>query len=442
MQEEATTEGQEATTEGQEATTEEQEANAEEQKAGSEGQNQQKRAKILVVDDHESARNLLKRRLAIYGYDVIPAANYDDAEALIAEGNIDVIFLNMFLNGVNSYDFLKGLKANSEYKSIPVVMISSDGDIELVVKCIELGAEDYLVKPLNQTLLRARLANCIARKEAYDKETAYLAKIEQGQKQIVAQEKMASIGVLVNSISQELKNPLNFVINFGSVSAEICAEVCERIEKDKHKLGISLYEFLSSHLKKFQSNVKKISEYGSNADKILRFMLTQSNDSGDKKHPGNVNKVITQTISMLMTSYKSTGVSKLPGIRTELDESIPHIMLSAQSLSRAIYNILDNAMYYVMNKYEETISQAIIKVSSKNEQDCVTIKIYDNGPGIKPDIMDKIFTPFFTTKPEGTGPGLGLSSAKEVIESHGGQLTVDSKENEFTEFSISIKKQS
>lgn len=400
---------------------------------------QQKKAKILVIDDHESARNLLKRRLSIYGYEVIPAANYEDAKKLLANGGIDVIFLNMFLNGVSSYDFLKELKENNDYKSIPVVMMSSDSDIELVVKCIEIGAEDYLVKPLNQTLLKARLSNCVARKEAYDKEIAYLAKIEQGQKQIVAQEKMASIGVLVNSISQELKNPLNFVINFGGVSAEICGELCEYLEKEKEKLDPEIFEFLSTRLKKFQSNVKKISEYGSNADKILRFMLTQSNDTGDKKHPGNINKIITQTITMLLSSYKTNGISNLPDIKTELDNSIPHIMLSTQSLSRAIYNILDNAMYYVIHKYED-LSQAIIKVSSKNEKDSIVITIYDNGPGIKKEVMHRIFDPFFTTKPEGTGPGLGLSSTKEIIESHDGKITVKSIENEFTEFSFFVKK--
>lgn len=125
-------------------------------------------AKILVIDDSESARTLLKRRLSIYGYDVIPADNSDNALKTLAKGGIDVIFLNMFIEGVSSYDFLKQIKDDEIYKNIPVIMMSSDSDIELVVRCIEAGAEDYLVKPLNQTLLRARLSNCVARKEAYD----------------------------------------------------------------------------------------------------------------------------------------------------------------------------------------------------------------------------------------------------------------------------------
>ena len=401
-------------------------------------QEPQKQAKILVIDDQESARTLLKRRLSIHGYEVIPAPDPDTALKALSEKMIDVVFLNMFLNGVSSYDFLRQLKDHDLHKSIPVVMVSSDSDVELVVRCIEGGAEDYLVKPLNQTLLRARLSNCIAKKEAYDKEIAYLAKIEQGQKHIVAQEKMASIGVLVNSISQELKNPLNFVINFGGVSAEICAEVHEKVKSSEEKMDAALYEYLCSNLMKFQSNVQKISEYGQNADKILRFMLTQSNHVSGQKHPGNINKIINQTVTMLLTSYKTKGITNLPQIEIDTDDSIRHMLVSTQSLSKAIYNILDNSIYYVMEKFED-ILEAKIKVTSKNLQETIEIIVHDNGLGIKKEIQPKIFDPFFTTKPEGTGPGLGLSSAKEAVESDNGKISVASTEGECTELRIILQ---
>lgn len=399
----------------------------------------QKPAKVLVIDSNESARTLLKRRLSIYGYEVIPADNSANALKTLSKGEVDVIFLNMFIDNISSYDFLKQIKEDELYKNIPVIMMSSDSDIELVVRCIEAGADDYLVKPLNQTLLRARLSNCVARKEAYDKEISYIAKIEQGQKQIVAQEKMASIGVLVSSISQELKNPLNFVINFSGVSAEICEEVLAKIDSDKDKINEGVCLYLSDTLKKFQSNVKKISEYGQNADKILRFMLTQSNDSGGKKHPANINRIITQTITMLLSSYKTNGTTNLPQIETVLDNAIGHTLLSTPSVSKAIYNILDNAIYSVMFKFED-ISQAKIKVQTENSEESIKIIIYDNGLGIKDDVKDKIFNPFFTTKPEGTGPGLGLSSAKEVIDEHDGSISVNAADGEFAEFSIILQK--
>jgi signal transduction histidine kinase len=318
-------------------------------------------------------------------------------------------------------------------------MISSNNDTELVVKCIEAGAEDYLVKPLNQTLLRARLSNCISKKEAHDKEIAYLAKIEQGKKQIVAQEKMVSLGILVSSISQELKNPLNFAINFAAISAEICTELIEKINQNTDNLSVELYTLLSSNIKKLQSNVTKISEYGHNADKILRFMLDQSNTSSDKKRPQSINRIISQTITILLVSYKTNGITILPKIDTKLDNAVPHMEISTTSFSRAIYNILDNAIYSVIEKFED-ISLANVLITTENHPSFVEISIYDNGTGIKFDIMDKIFTPFFTTKPEGTGPGLGLSTAMEIIQDHSSTLSVKSEEGKFAEFNIRIEK--
>lgn len=399
-----------------------------------------RQAKILVIDDHDSARNLLKRRLSIYGYEVLPAGDPDRAIHLLSTHPVDVIFLNMFLHGESTYDFLKSLKEDEKYKNIPIIMVSTDSDMELVVRCIEAGAEDYMVKPLNQTLLRARLSNCVARKEAYDKEIAYLAKIEEGQKQVAASEKMASIGVLISSISQELKNPLNFIINFSGVSAEVCNELCVNIEEKKSQLDPSLFEYLNTNLKKFQSNVKKVSEYGQAADQIIRFMLAQSNDDGGKKHPGNVNRIIKQTISMLISSYKSNGVSNFPKITTNFDNAISHINLSIQRISKAVYNVLDNAFYSVMQKFKDNISEAQITITTENTPNTVIITIRDNGIGIKEEEKSKVFEPFFTTKPEGTGVGLGLSNTKEILEEHKGEATMDSIEGEYAEFKLVISK--
>jgi signal transduction histidine kinase len=399
----------------------------------------QKSAKILVIDDQEGTQSLLKRRLSIYGYHVMQALDFKLAMETLAEQGADVIFLNMFISGNSSYDFLRNLKINDLYKNIPVVMISSDSDIELVVKCIESGAEDYLIKPLNQTLLRARLANCITKKEAHDKEIAYLAQIEHGRKQIVAQEKMASLGVLVASISQELKNPLNFIINFAEVSSEICGELLEKLNASGDDIKPELQTFLLHKLKKFASNATKIFEYGRNADKIIRFMLDQSNTSGGKKHPANINKVISQTISMLLSAYRNNGVTQLPRIETVFDNAIPHIKISTQTFSKAIYNILDNAMYSVIHKFPN-INKAKIAVKTENTQSNLEISIYDNGSGIKNEIKDKMFEPFFTTKPEGAGPGLGLFTAQEIILDHDGNISVISADGDYAEFLISLKK--
>ncbi|MCR5187724.1 MAG: response regulator [Treponema sp.] len=399
----------------------------------------QKPAKILIIDEHEGTRALLKRRLSIYGHEVFPAENYKQAISTLASKSIDIIFLNMFIAGENSYDFLRKLKDDNNYRNIPIIMISSDDDTDLVVKCIEAGAEDYLVKPLNQTLLRARLANCVARKEAYDKEIAYLAKIEQGQKQIQAQEKMASLGVLVSSISQELKNPLNFVINFAQVSMEICNEVVTKIKEAKASVPPEFHEFLLTELNRFHANVDKIYEYGQTADKILRFMLDQSTTSGGKKHPSSINRIVTQTITLLTSSYKSSGITTIPKIDTQLDDTIPHIPVSIQSLSKAIYNLLDNAVDSVSAKFKD-INDARIVIKTENTPDAIVISIRDNGLGISYEVKDKIFEPFFTTKQSGVKTGLGLSTAQEIVHEHNGSISFDSIEGEYAEFKITLRK--
>jgi len=395
-------------------------------------------ARLLVIDDNESARSLIKRRLAMYGYEVFVAANQKEALKAVENYTIDVILLNMFLDGESSLHLLETLKKNHDYKSIPIIIISSDSDTELLVECVEAGAEDYLVKPLNQTILRARLSNCIARKEVYDKELQYLAKIKEGQKQIAAQEKMASVGVLVTSISNELKNPLNFVINFAEVSAEICSELIANLEANNLFTEEPQKEILAN-LKKFQSNVSKISNYGRNADQIIRFMLDQSNTDNSQKHPTNINKIISQTVNMLTSSYKSKGITNLPQVTEVLDESIPHIVLSIQAFSKVIYNLLDNSIYSVLKKFEDqTLSE--VKISVENHLNNVDIIIRDNGIGIPEDIKSKIFEPFFTTKEGGLNPGLGLSTSLEIIRDLKGNLSFNSVEGEFAEFKIIIPK--
>ena len=391
-------------------------------------------AKILIIDDREASRALLKRRLAMYGHEVFAAANSKDALGYLAKTPIDVLFLNMFINNQSSYSFLKNFKSNKRFKNVPVIMISGESDTEMLVKCIEAGAEDYLVRPLNQTILRARLSNCIARKEAYDKEMHYLSQIKEGKRQIAEQEKMASIGKLVSAISQELKNPLNFIINFADVSFAICNELIKKLEEQS--AYASSQKLVLEQLDKFLKNIEKITTYGRSADQIIRFMLDQSNIDDTQKMMVGVGKVILQTIEMLVSSYKSRGIVNVPHIDVKVDDSI-RMMLSVQSFSKAIYNLLDNSLFSVMQKYED-VSQAKIEVTAEKNQDDIEIYILDNGVGINPELSKKIFDPFFTTKSTGNNPGLGLSTTAAIFQNMKGDISVESEEGNFAKFKITL----
>lgn len=397
---------------------------------------QHKPAKILVIDDDEGSRSLLRRRLSMHGHEVMAAPDTKEAEKILQNRPVDVIFLGMSAYDDASYEFLVELK--QKYPTIPVIVVSSNDDTDLLVKCIEGGAEDYLVRPLNQTILKARLFNCIARKEASDKERVYIEKIKQGQKQIAAQEKMASVGTLVASISQELKSPLNFVINFAGVSADICGELLKKMN-EKNVFQDDEQKEIQSQLEKFQSNVAKISEYGSNIDYIIRFMNDQTNTEDDKKSPMNINKTITQIINMLASTYKSKGITNIPFVITELDSNIPHVVLSVQAFSKLIYNLLDNS-FYAVNKKFENISSAQVIVTTKDLADTIEIIVKDNGIGIPANLENRIFEPFFTTKEGSINPGLGLSTVLETVQNMNGKISERSIEGEFTEFTISIPK--
>lgn len=398
-----------------------------------------KSATILIVDDKENAVALLKRRLAIYGHEVITVPDYRKAMMALSSHAIDVIFLNMFIGDHDSYEFLQKLKEENLYKNIPVIMISSSDDTDLIVKCIEAGAEDYLVKPLNQTLLRARLANCVARKEAHDKELAYIAQIQKGQKTIQSQEKLASLGELVTSISNELKNPLNFVINFAQVSAEICDEIIAKINTEQSNISSEVGDFLLQQLNKFKSNVSKIYDYGHNADRIIRFMFDQANTQGGEKLPANINKIISHTITMLRSHLKSTGTTSLPKIETQLDEHIPHIAVSTQAISKAIYNLLRNSIESVLLKFENVDDSKIV-IKTENQENSILISVYDNGVGISDSIKEKIFEAFFTTKHELGRQGLGLTTAQSIVLDHNAELKFHSVEGEYAEFSIIMQR--
>lgn len=401
---------------------------------------QQIPSKILVVDDNEKNRAIFKRRLAIYGHEIYSADGHTRAFEILEKRSVDVIFLDVMMPVVTGFDMLQMLKENPNYKNIPVIMISSDNDLERVVKCIENGAEDYLVKPINPTLLKARLMNSLEKKIAHDKEIAYLAQIKQGQKQIVAQEKMASIGNLVSAISQELKNPLNFVTNFSEVCGEICSELLDDITQNSHSFSDNLYQNITQKLKLFKDDIFKITEHSKKADKIIRFMLDQATTTAGELHPGHVNRVVEETVKLVVTSYNAKGKCLQFEVITDLDPKVTHMPIVVTGLTRAIFNLLDNSIYAVMHQTKDNYEPQV-KISTKDFLDRVEVSIFDNGIGIAKNIVNKIFEPFFTTKPEGTGPGLGLSTVKEVIEkSHNGKIILESEENTFTLIKLILPK--
>ena len=262
---------------------------------------------------------------------------------------------------------------------------------------------------------------------------ATLTNLKATQSQLIQSEKMASLGELTAGIAHEIQNPLNFVNNFSEVNTEMIDEAGQEIEKGN-------FEEVKIILNDIKENEQKINHHGKRADAIVKGMLQHSRSSSGIKEPTDINKLTDEYLHLAYAAFKAKDNSFIAILKTDFDESIGTINIIPQDIGRVILNLINNAFYAVNERskqqkegYEQTVS-----VSSKKVNNHVEIKVSDNGNGIHQKIVDKIFQPFFTTKPTGQGTGLGLSLSYDIVKAHGGELKVETKEGEGTEFIIQL----
>jgi signal transduction histidine kinase len=260
------------------------------------------------------------------------------------------------------------------------------------------------------------------------------------QAQLIHSEKMASLGELTAGIAHEIQNPLNFVNNFSEVNIELAAELKDEIEKIT--IGDDEKTNLIAITNMIRQNQDKINYHGKRADGIVKGMLQHSRTSTGMKEPVDLNVMVDEYVRLSYHGLRAKDKSFNATIDQQLDNSIGDVKLVPQDMGRTLLNILNNAFYAVHEKklqlpenYDPklTVTTRLVDKGKK----WVYIMIRDNGNGIPKEIREKIFQPFFTTKPTGKGTGLGLSLSYDIItKGHGGQLKLDSKEGEFTEFTI------
>ena len=267
-------------------------------------------------------------------------------------------------------------------------------------------------------------------------EKAY-AELKSTQAQLIQSEKMASLGELTAGIAHEIQNPLNFVNNFSEVSVELIEELKSEKAKPKSERDDLLEEEL---LNDIAQNLEKINHHGKRADGIVKGMLQHSRSSTSTKEPTDINKLADEYLRLSYHGIRAKDNSFNATLKTDFDESIGTINIIPQDIGRVILNLMTNAFYAVDEKkkqrtpgYEPTVS-----VSTKKVGDKVLISVTDNGNGIPEAIKEKIFQPFFTTKPTGQGTGLGLSLSYDIVKAHGGELKVETIEGEGTIFIITV----
>ena len=253
------------------------------------------------------------------------------------------------------------------------------------------------------------------------------------QAQLIQAEKMASLGELTAGIAHEIQNPLNFVNNFSEINQDLLFEMNEEIEKEN-------LDEVKAIAKDVIENEEKINHHGKRADAIVKGMLQHSRTSSGQKEPTDINALVDEYLRLAYHGLRAKDKSFNATTKTDFENNIGKISIVWQDIGRVILNLINNAFYAVDEKkkkmgndYEPTVF-----VSTKKHNGKVEIKVSDNGNGIPQKVLDKIFQPFFTTKPTGQGTGLGLSLSYDIVKAHGGELKVVTKEGEGSEFIIQL----
>ena len=262
--------------------------------------------------------------------------------------------------------------------------------------------------------------------EAYDD-------LKATQQQLIQSEKMASLGELTAGIAHEIQNPLNFVNNFSDVNTELVDEANQEFSKGN-------IDEVKAILNNIKDNEQKINHHGKRADAIVKGMLQHSKGSTGQKEPTDVNALADEYLRLAYHGLRAKDKSFNATTQTDFDHNIGNVNVVPQEIGRVILNLINNAFYAVnekqkasLNGYSPTVGVSTAKVNGKIE-----IRVKDNGNGIPQKVLDKVFQPFFTTKPAGQGTGLGLSLAYDIMKAHGGDITVNTNVGEYTEFILRL----
>jgi signal transduction histidine kinase len=293
---------------------------------------------------------------------------------------------------------------------------------------------DYHLYMLRNIAIYAAIA--LENAASYTQLNQSMVHLKETQKQLIQSEKMASLGELTAGIAHEIQNPLNFVNNFSEVSNELIDEMKEELEKG----DISEAKAIAEDVKQ---NLDKIVHHGKRADAIVKGMLQHSRKSTGQKELTDINALADEYLRLSYHGLRAKDKTFNASMKTDFDETIGKVNVISQDMGRVLLNLYNNAFYAVAEKKKDSMNgyEPTLFVSTKKLDGKVEICVKDNGNGIPQKTLNKIFQPFFTTKPTGEGTGLGLSLSYDIVKVHEGTLKVETKEGEYTEFYIELPAQ-
>jgi GAF domain-containing protein len=279
--------------------------------------------------------------------------------------------------------------------------------------------------------------------ESVESRTRELAKsleeLRTAQDRLIQTEKLASLGQLTAGIAHEIKNPLNFVNNFSAVSVELLDELDDVLKPAM--LDNKIRQETSELTGMLKVNLEKVVQHGKRADSIVKNMLLHSREGSGERRPVDLNSLVAESLNLAYHGARAEGQEFQIRLDQNFDPAAGEIDLFPQEITRVLLNLISNGFYAAMKRKAETSNgyEPSLAATTKNLGDNVEIRIRDNGGGIPPEVREKMFNPFFTTKPPGEGTGLGLSLSYDIIvKQHAGSIEVETKAGEFTEFRITL----
>jgi two-component system, NtrC family, sensor kinase len=285
-----------------------------------------------------------------------------------------------------------------------------------------------------EILVNERTAELTLQKEELEHA---IAELKSAQSQLIQAEKMASLGELTAGIAHEIQNPLNFVNNFSEINSELIGEMQQELQSGNAEEALAIAASI-------KENEEKINHHGKRADAIVKGMLQHSRSSSGQREPTDINALTDEYFRLSYHGLRAKDKSFNATLHTSFDENAGKINIVPQEIGRVLLNLFNNAFYSVNEKkksapedYSPSVSVCTRRQKLQGVDDII-ISVKDNGNGISQSVIDKIYQPFFTTKPTGEGTGLGLSISYDIIKAHGGQLVVKTQQGNFAEFEITL----
>ena len=401
----------------------------------------------LQTGKRDSAFQYIKDALAA-------AQNLDAPELLLrsytrftsyyqAEGNNDstvkyqslIIKINDSLFNTKQTQEFQNIDFNEQQRQLEIEAARSAERVKFRMYALITGLAIFLFIAivLYRNSLQRKKANVLLSRQKNELETT-LETLKTTQNQLVQSEKMASLGEMTAGIAHEIQNPLNFVNNFSEVNAELIEELKEQLATDNKQEAIGIANDI-------KENEEKIIFHGKRADAIVKSMLQHSRSSSGKKELTDINALTDEYVRLSYHGLRAKDKSFNAKFETDFDKNIQPVNVVPQEIGRVLLNLINNAFYAVSEKEKQANSNydPTVSINTKKVDDKIEIRVIDNGNGIPQKVLDKIFQPFFTTKPAGQGTGLGLSLSYDIItKTHGGEFNVETKEGEGTTFIVSL----